>query len=168
MGEQTLMTIVAVGPVAVTTNYWEEYQADGTEEIGCRVQLRRLREVPSAIEPPQPRRDATYWSVEEPIWRADLFTTVGSATPLDASHYHPTFTGVQPCERVLDETMFPDPYAWIERRLADIPGMLQEAGYRDMADALDGETVRQAMPAILANIRATLAYRPTDRANVPA
>lgn len=162
-----MITVVAVGPVAVTTNYWEEYQEDGTEEIGCRVQIRRVRDVPSTIPPPQPRRDATYWSVEEPIWRADLFTTVGSSTPLDASHYHPTFSGVQPCERVFDETIFPDPYAWMERRLADLPGMLREAGHPDLAAGLDDETVRQAMPAILANIRATLRFRPATRAGVP-
>ena len=162
-----MITLVGVGPVAVTTNYWEEYQEDGTEEIGCRVQLRRIRDIPSAISPPQPRRDATYWSVEEPVWRADLFTTVGSSTPLDASHYHPTFSGMQPCDRVFDEKMLPDSYAWIERRLADLPGMLEEAGYPDLAAEVDDVTVKQAMPAILANIRATLRYRPAARAHVP-
>lgn len=162
-----MITLVGVGPIAVTTNYWEEYQEDGTEEIGCRVQLRRVRDVPSVISPPQPRRDATYWSVEEPIWRADLFTTVGSSTPLDASHYHPTFSGMQPCERVFDEAILPDPYAWIERRLADFPGMLEEAGYPDLAAQVDEVTVKQAMPAILASIRATLRYRPAARADVP-
>ena len=106
-----MITVVAIGPVAVTTNYWEEYQEDGTEEIGCRVQLRRLRELPSEIPPPQPRRDATWWSIDEPVWRADLFTTVGSTTALDASHYHPTFSGIQPCERVFDPSIFPDPHA---------------------------------------------------------
>jgi hypothetical protein len=162
-----VITVVAIGPVAVTTNYWEEYQEDGTEEIGCRVQLRRMREPASTIPPPQPRRDATYWSVEEPIWRADLFTTVGSPTALDASHYHPTFSGVQPCERVMDPAIFPDPYAWIEGRLADLPEMLTEAGYPELANEVDADAVRQAMPAILENIRATLRYRPAARAGVP-
>ena len=27
-----MITVVAIGPVAVTTNYWEEYQEDGTED----------------------------------------------------------------------------------------------------------------------------------------
>ena len=162
-----MITVVAVGPVAVTTNYWEEYQEDGTEEIGCRVQLRRIRDVPSAIAPPQPRRDATWWSIEEPIWRADLFTTVGSDTPLDAAHYHPTFTGMQPCERVFDETMFPDPRAWIVRRLSDLRGMLVEAGYPDLAATIDEASVGHAMPAILATVATTLDYRPAHRADVP-
>jgi len=163
-----VITVVAVGPVAITTNYWEEYQEDGTEEIGCRVQLRRIRHAPSGIAPPQPRRDATWWSIEEPIWRADLFTTVGSDAALDASHYHPTFTGMQPCERVFDASIFPDPRAWMLRRLADLPGMLAEAGYPELADAVDAGELAQAMAAIRAAIEATLAFRPAHRAHVPA
>lgn len=161
-----MITAVVVGPIAITTNYWEEYQEDGTEEIGCRVQLRRVREIPSTIPPPQPRRDATYWSIEEPIWRADLFTTVGSPVPFEASHYHPTFTGMQPCERVFDESIPADPYGWIERRLADLPGMLAEAGHADVAEAVDRDSLEHARPAILATIRATLAYRPAARASL--
>ena len=78
-----MRTAVIVGPIAATTEYWEEAQADGTRETGCRVQLRRVRETKPPVPPPQPRRDAVFWSIEEPIWRADLFTTVGSETALD-------------------------------------------------------------------------------------
>ncbi len=155
-----MITAVVVGPIAITTNYWEESQADGTMETGCRVQLRLVRQVPSVTLPPQPRRDATYWSFEEPIWRADLFTTVGSAVPFDASHVHPTFSGMQPCERVLDPAIPADPYGWIERRLGDVPGMLSEAGHADLIDALDRAALDTAMPAVLALVRATMAYRP--------
>jgi hypothetical protein len=162
-----MITVVAIGPVAVTTNYWEEYQEDGTEEIGCRVQMRRLREVPSEIPPPQPRRDATWWSIDEPVWRADLFTTVGSNTALDASHYHPTFSGIQPCERVFEASIFPDPHAWIVRRLSDLRGMLDEAGHPELAAGIDDTDVAQAMPAILAAVATTLTYRPAHRADVP-
>ncbi len=163
-----MITVVAIGPVAVTTNYWEEYQEDGTEEIGCRVQLRRIREPASTIPPPQPRRDATYWSIEEPIWRADLFTTVGSPTALDASHYHPTFSGVQPCERVMEPAIFPDPLrldraaGWRISR-----GMLRRRAIPSSPPRSTTRAVRQAMPAILENIRATLRYRPAARADVP-
>jgi hypothetical protein len=151
---------VIVGPIAATTEYWEETQADGTRETGCRVQLRRVREVKPSVPPPQPRRDAVFWAVEEPIWRADLFTTVGSATPFDAAHYHPTFTGLVPCDRMGDPAIEADPYAWIERRLSDVPAMLAEAGYPELAAEVDPATLRQAMPAILATIRTTLSFRP--------
>jgi hypothetical protein len=162
-----MITVVAIGPVAVTTNYWEEYQEDGTEEIGCRLQLRRLREIASEIPPPQPRRDATWWHIDEPLWRADLFTTVGSTTALDASHYHPTFSGVQPCERVFVDEIFPDPHAWMVSRLSDLRGMLEEAGHPELAAELDDGDIAQAMPAILSALATTLTYRPAHRADVP-
>jgi hypothetical protein len=151
---------VIVGPIAATTEYWEETQADGTRESGCRVQLRRVRETKPPVPPPQPRRDAVFWSIEDPIWRADLFTTVGSDTAFDAAHYHPTFAGLVPCDRVGDPAIEADPYAWIEGRLADVPAMLTEAGYPELAADLDLDALRQAMPAILATIRTTLGFRP--------
>lgn len=155
-----MRTAVIVGPIAVTTEYWEESQADGTRETGCRVQLRRVRETRPPIPPPQPRRDAVFWSIEEPIWRADLFTTVGSGSAFDAAHYHPTFTGLVPCDRVGDPAIQADPYGWTERRLADVPAMLAEAGYPELAAEVEPSALVQAMPAILATIRATLPYEP--------
>lgn len=153
-------TAVIVAPIAVTTEYWEESQADGTRETGCRVQLRRVRTVPAPVPPPQPRRDAVFWAIEEPVWRADLFSVVGGAARFDAAHYHPTFSGLVPCERVTDPVIDADPVGWIERRLADVPAMLAEAGHRELADLLDAGELRQAMPAVLAAIRTTLDYRP--------
>ena len=38
-----MRTAVILGGLAVTTEYWEETQADGTRETGCRVQLRLVR-----------------------------------------------------------------------------------------------------------------------------
>jgi len=153
---------VIIGGLAVTTEYWEESQADGTRETGCRVQLRLVRTVPAPVPPPVPRRDAVEWVIERPIWRADLFTEVGGSGPFDAAHYHPTFDGLTPCERVGDPTIERDPLAWITARLADIPAMLTEAGHAERIADLDPEDVRQAMPAILATIATTLDYRPSD------
>jgi hypothetical protein len=155
-------TAVIVDPIAVTTEYWEESQPDGTRETGCRVQLRRVRTVPAPVPPPQPRRDAVFWSIEEPVWRADLFTVVGGASAFDAAHYHPTFSGLVPCERVADATIEADPYGWIERRLADVPAMLAESGHPELAEGLDADELRQAMPAVLATIRTTLDFHPAE------
>jgi hypothetical protein len=155
-----LRSAVIIGPIAATAEYWEEAQADGTRETGCRVQLRRVRETKPPVPPPLPRRDAVFWSIEEPIWRADLFTTVGGSGAFDAAHYHPTFTGLVPCDRVRAPGIDADPFGWIKGRLSDFPQMLAEAGHPELADEIDLETLRQAMPAILAGIRATLDYRP--------
>lgn len=154
-----MQTAVIIGPIAVTTEYWEESQTDGTRESGCRVQLRRVRVIPAPIPPPVPRRDAVFWAIEEPIWRADLFSVVDGGADYDAAHFHPTFSGLVPCERAHDPAMNRDTYGWIERRLADLPGMLAEAGHASLAAELDAGQVRQAMPAILATIRTTMAYR---------
>jgi hypothetical protein len=159
---------VFLGPVAVTTEYWEEQQEDGTRETGCRVELRRTREVRPHEPPPQPRRDAVFWAIEDHLWRADLFTTVGSERSYDAAHYHPTFTGLVPCEREFDPSIVEDPYGWITGRLRDIPGMHREAGREELASDLDPAVVEGAMPAILANLRATLDLRlPTSAIAAP-
>ena len=157
-----MRSAVILGDLAVTTEYWEETQADGTRETGCRVQLRLVRTVPAPVPPPVPRRDAVEWHIERPIWRADLFTEVGGKAPYDAAHYHPTFDGLTPCERVSDSRIQPDPLGWITARLADIPAMLHEAGHAERISDLDMADVRQAMPAIVAAIGATLAYRPSE------
>ncbi len=157
-----MRSAVIVGGIAVTAESWEEAQADGTHETGCRVQLRLVRAVPAPVPPPASRRDAVFWSIEEPIWRADLFTEGGGRGPYDAAHYHPTFDRLTPCDRVGDPAIRPDPVAWIMDRLSDLPAMLTEAGHAHLIEELDPGLVRQAMPAIRATIEATLAYRPAD------
>ena len=162
-GRALVRSAVIVGAIAVTTEYWEEQQEDGTRETGCRVQLRKVRTVPAPVPPPVPRRDAVFWEIEEPIWRADLFTTVGGRGPYDAAHYHPTFERLTPCERVHDDAIEPDPLGWVMGRLADVPAMLRESRHAELIEDLDPDLVRQAMPGIRATIAATLAYRPADR-----
>lgn len=154
---------VIVGSIAMTAEHWEERQADGTREAGCRVQLRRVRIVPAPVPPPVPRRDAVVWSIDEPVWRADLFGEVGGE-PFDAAHFHPTFSGLTPCERVFDPAIQDDPLAWIARRLSDVPAMLGEAGRTDLIPDLDQAALGQAMPAVLEAIRVTLAFRPAEPA----
>jgi hypothetical protein len=161
-GRARVRSAVIVGAIAVTTEYWEEAQPDGTRETGCRVQLRKVRTTPAPVPPPVPRRDAVFWHIEEPIWRADLFTEVGGRGPYDAAHYHPTFDGLTPCERVSDDTIEGDPLGWVMGRLVDLPAVLTESGHADLIEELDPGLVRQAMPAIRASIEATLAYRPAD------
>lgn len=158
--QPTLRSAVFLGPIAVTTEHWLEHQPDGSAETGCRVELRRTSHLEPSQPPPSPRRDAVFWAVTDHLWRADLFSLVGGERRFDAAHYHPTFSGLVPCERVFDPGIVHDPYAWIERRLADIPAMLAESGHAELATQLDLEAVQHAMPAILATIRMTLAYEP--------
>ena len=154
-----MKSAVILGAIAITVEYWEERQADGTQETGCRVQLRRVRVAPAPVPPPVPRRDAVFWSIEDPIWRADLFGEVGGA-PFDAAHFHPTFSGLTPGDRVFDPALTADPLAWITGRLRDVPAMLVEAGRADLVGDLDRAALEQALPAVLEAIRVTLAFRP--------
>jgi hypothetical protein len=156
-----------VGPIAVTTEYWEESQEDGTQETGCRVELRRVRQTPPDEPPAYPRPDAVSWLIADHLWRADLFTIVGGTRRFDAAHYHPMFTQGVPSDRYL-EGRIEDPYAWITARLEDVPQILDEAGHADLVGELDADALRQAMPAILATIRATLDYRPTQPWSAPS
>lgn len=159
-----LKSAVILGAIAITSEYREESQPDGSRESGCRVQLRLVSTVPAPVPPPVPRRDAVFWSIEEPVWRADLFSEVDGSGPYDTAHYHPTFTGLTPCKRVFDDTIQPDPLRWISRRLADVPGMLTEAGRPELVDQFDAAAARHAMPAVVATIEATPGYRPADGA----
>ena len=154
-----MRTAVFVGPIAVTTEYWEESQEDGAQETGCRVELRRVRQELPDEAPPTPRKDAVYWAITDHLWRADLFSIVGGTRRFDAAHYHPTFERGVPCDRHL-EGRIEDPYAWIASRLEDVPQILAESGHGELAESLDPDELRQAMPAILAAIRATFDYRP--------
>jgi hypothetical protein len=150
-------SVAIIGAIAVTVESWEESQPDGSRETGCRVQLRRVRDVRPPVPPPQPRRDAVFWSIEEPIWRADLFSVVGGTARFDAAHYHPTFSGLVPCDRTSDPALEADPLVWIEGRLADVPGMLAEAGYPELAATLEPGQPGLSMPSIRAMIDAALA-----------
>ena len=101
-----------------------------------------------------------FWSIEEPIWRADLFTTVGSPVAFDAAHFHPTFAGLVPCDRVIDPAIWTRPLEWVRQRPSDLPGMLVEAGHPDLVEAVDSDALEMAMPTILSAIWSILAYRP--------
>jgi hypothetical protein len=152
-----------IGPTAVTTEYWEQPQPDGTVEVGCRLQIRRVRTTQPSVLPPDPQPDAVFWSIEEPIWRADLFNNTSGASPWDAAHYHPTFSGVVPCERVyLVPALTEDPIEWIHERLMDVPAMVIEAGHPGLAESLSRQELDLAIPLIESSIRAIFAYRPSD------
>ena len=162
-----MRTAVIVGPIAVTTEYWEESQEGGAQEAGCRVELRLVRQTPPDEPPAYPRKDAVFWSIADHLWRADLFSIVGGTRPFDAAHDHPTFEQGVPSDRHL-EGRIDDPYGWIAPRLEDVPQILDEAGHGELAAQLDVGDLRQAMPAILASIRATLDYRPTQAWSAPS
>jgi hypothetical protein len=112
--------------VAVVVRHWFEIGLkDGVMEHGVRLELRLLE--------PQARRGtesaAQRFVLDRPMWRADLFDRLdGSAGTFAAAHYHPTFTGNEPCERVWDSALKEDPWHWALEQLADIGTLCEHNG----------------------------------------
>jgi hypothetical protein len=117
-------------------------------EHGVRLELRVLaREaLRGSIYSAQPI------SVGQPIWRVDLLESVaGPPGSFDRTHHHPAFRGWDPGPRKFVEELSAEPLVWLGRRLADLPGVLKEAGM-PAAVAGDGDAagLRAAAPEIVA------------------
>jgi hypothetical protein len=133
---------------AILVRHWFEISLkDSHLEHGVRVEL-RLRE-------PQPHRGtesaAQRIVADRPIWRADLFDRVdGRAGAFEAAHFHPRFTGVEPCERNWADEIKATPWDWLHDQLSDIGAVAAAAGVRLPDPAADTEQVRADAPEIVA------------------
>jgi hypothetical protein len=66
--------------------------------------------------------------IGRPIWRADLLESVdGPAGSYDRTHHHPGAKGWEPGQRRFVEELSSDPLGWVEARLGDLDGLLDEA-----------------------------------------
>jgi hypothetical protein len=108
-------------------------------ERGVRLEVRVLErgELNGSIYSAQPI------TVGRPVWRADLLETV-SGTPgsFDRTHHHPAFREWDPVSRVFDRDLSADPLRWLAGRLADLEGVLEQAGVAPEAvDAADAASL---------------------------
>ena len=137
--------------VAVLVRHWFEIDlVDSHLEHGARVELRLLV--------PQPRRGSESAAqkvvVDQPVWRADLFDRLdGTPGAFEVAHFHPSFEGVEPCERHWDDAVKAAPWEWLEASLTDVAGIVATAGMvlRDPATA--NEQVRADSAAIVGAAR---------------
>jgi len=137
------------GPLAITSQHWEEDPEDGTHESGARVQVRRVQNVIVDGIRHRVGRDGVQPTIGEPVWRADLFSLVGGPPGnWDVAHHHPQFSGMVPCERERDPGLTRDPVGWTERHLRDLTATLDRS--------LDQAEVDRALPRILEAIAADL------------
>ncbi|WP_336210944.1 hypothetical protein [Nonomuraea sp. LPB2021202275-12-8] len=113
-------------------------------------------------------------NVDQPIWRVDLLESVdGRPGSFDRTHHHPTFTGWDPGPRVFARELSADPIKWLDGRLSDLDGVLEQAG-GDHDVAGDADALRACVPEIidcverlLARVRAgELGRAPADDAAV--
>ena len=93
-----MRTAVIVAPIAVRP-ILGGVAARRHPETGCASAA-----AGATIPAPVPRRSHAGCGLRaiEPVWRADLFSVVGGVREVDPAHYHPTFSGLVPCERVTD------------------------------------------------------------------
>ncbi|MEV1172726.1 hypothetical protein [Nonomuraea sp. NPDC049784] len=136
--------------VAVSDIYFVDPNPNSGQEgaeRGVRLELRSLEpgELKGSIYSARPI------TVDRPLWRVDLLESV-SGTPgsFDRTHHHPTLREWEPGERVFDEQLSAEPLKWLEERLADLEGVLDEAGLdRGEASPADVAGLRERAPEIV-------------------
>lgn len=112
--------------VAVLVRHWFEIGlTDGALEHGARLEVRMLE--------PEPHRGsesaAQRFVIDRPVWRADLFDRLDRpAGTFSAAHFHPHFTGNEPCERVWQPEVKADPWAWAAAQLSDLAALCEAGG----------------------------------------
>lgn len=113
-----MLHILALSRCAVTVRHWFEIDlSDCSLEHGARIELRE--------RPPQAYRGsesaAQLIALDRPLWRADLFDRAeGGARGFSAAHYHPHFSGSEPCGRVWDRALTADPWRWLRDQFAGL------------------------------------------------
>ena len=128
--------ILTLTRVAVVVRHWFEIDLeDASMEHGARIELRELV--------PHPRRGsesaAQLITLDRPRWRADLFDRLADEPgTFGVAHYHPSFSGNEPCPRVWDPELTARPWPWLRDQFARV-GAAQPTGpwEVDPADAAE-------------------------------
>ena len=117
--------ILTLSRTAVVVRHWFEIDLeDASMEHGARIELRELTA--------HPRRGsesaAQLITLDRPLWRADLFDRLADAPgSFGAAHYHPEFSGNEPCPRVWDPELTARPWPWLRDQFAH-PGAARGNG----------------------------------------
>jgi hypothetical protein len=150
--------------VAVLVFPWREPM--DPPERGARVEVRLLAD--------EPRRGSRFAAqrivIDQPVFRADLFDQVDHPPGnLRSAHFHPTFDGVEPCDRQWPEAIKRDATGWLAAELGDLPRLLERAGV-DTDDApwleADAAALRDAVPGVLTAVESTWAAVRREEAGV--
>ena len=145
------------GRVAVVIRYWEQRAA--AVEGGTRVDIREVSQVEGAVHRPGAAGFTVAPVSDGGIWRADLFVVLNDGgTP--CFHYHPEFRDGDVGDRFDRPELAADPRRWIEDALADLPGILQKAGFGHLSASIDMDEHRNALPLMMAAVDACLARVP--------
>jgi len=140
------------GRVIVLVEYFEQIGPDEIEG-GARVEVRRIEKelVPGAAAAVSGFR---VLPVSEGVWRADLFHLLNRPGDRPIYHYHPNFIDGDVGEREFDAGLTADHLGWAFEQVADLRGLLETAGYGELAGDIDEDD----LTAVLPQVRAALDY----------
>src|SRR5580698_426432 len=102
-------------------------------EHGSRIELRELVQ--------QPRRGsesaAQLITVDRPLFRADLFDSLADEPgSYRVAHFHPEFSGNEPCPRVWDASLTASPWDWLHDQVESVGAVSSRPAWPlDPADA---------------------------------
>ena len=128
--------VLALSHCAVVIRHWFEIDlGDASMEHGARIELRELA--------PRGHRGsesaAQLITVDRPLWRADLFDRLADPPgSFGVAHYHPEFSGNEPCPRHWDPELTAAPWSWLGEQIARLgEGPGREPWPLDPADAAE-------------------------------
>ena len=110
--------ILTLTGVAVVVRHWFEIDLeDASMEHGARIELREL-----AAHPRRGSESAAQLiTLDRPLWRADLFDRLADEPgTFGVAHYHPEFSGNEPCPRAWDPELTARPWRWLRERFASL------------------------------------------------
>jgi hypothetical protein len=113
-----MMQIVALSHTAVIMRHWFEIDLDDASmEHGSRIELRQLAENQHRGS----ESAAQLITADRPLWRADLFDRLADKPgSYGVAHFHPWFTGNEPCPRHWDPELTASPWEWLRDQFANL------------------------------------------------
>ena len=128
--------ILTLTGVAVVVRHWFEIDLEeASMEHGARIELREL-----AAHPRRGSESAAQLiTLDRPLWRADLFDRLADEPgTFGVAHYHPEFSGNEPCPRVWDPELPARPWRWLRDQLAGLASAQPNGPWAlDPADAAE-------------------------------
>ena len=139
--------ILTLSGVAVVVRHWFEIDLeDASMEHGARIELREL-----AAHPRRGSESAAQLiTLNRPLWRADLFDRLADEPGTFAvAHYHPEFSGNEPCPRVWDPELTARPWRWLRDQFARLGAARPDGQWElDPADAAELSGLADAVVAL--------------------
>ena len=149
--------ILTLTRVAVVVRHWFEIDLeDASMEHGARIELRELV--------PHPRRGsesaAQLVTLDRPLWRADLFDRLADEPgTFGVAHYHPEFSGNEPCPRVWDPELTARPWRWLRDQFARLGAARPDGPWElDPADAAELSGLADAIVTLARQVSPELCH----------